>query len=78
MMDEQERYMALALELAREAAAAGEVPVGCVIVRDGQVVGRAATGGRKSAPPPPMRRWRPSPRPMRRWAPGGWTGASCM
>ena len=40
MMDERERYMALALELAREAAAAGEVPVGCVIVRDGQVVGR--------------------------------------
>ena len=29
-----------ALELAREAAAAGEVPVGCVIVREGQVVGR--------------------------------------
>ena len=40
MMDERERYMALALELAREAAEAGEVPVGCVIVRDGQVVGR--------------------------------------
>ncbi|MDD3347432.1 nucleoside deaminase [Oscillibacter sp.] len=39
-MEEQERYMAQALELAREAAAAGEVPVGCVIVRDGQVVGR--------------------------------------
>ena len=35
-----ERYMRMALELAREAAAAGEVPVGCVIVRDGQVVGR--------------------------------------
>ena len=29
-----------ALELAREAAAAGEVPVGCVIVRDGKIVGR--------------------------------------
>ena len=40
MMDERERYMKLALELAREAAAAGEVPVGCVIVRDCQVVGR--------------------------------------
>lgn len=40
MMDERERYMALALELAREAAEAGEVPVGCVIVRDGRVVGR--------------------------------------
>ena len=33
-------YMNMALELAREAAADGEVPVGCVIVRDGQVVGR--------------------------------------
>jgi len=40
MAAEQERYMALALELAREAAAAGEVPVGCVIVRDGAIVGR--------------------------------------
>ena len=38
-MMEQERYMQQALELAREAAAVGEVPVGCVIVRDGQVVG---------------------------------------
>ena len=35
-----EEYMSEALALAREAAAAGEVPVGCVIVRDGQVVGR--------------------------------------
>ncbi len=33
-------YMNMALELAREAAAEGEVPVGCVIVRDGRVVGR--------------------------------------
>ena len=32
--------MAMALALAEEAAAAGEVPVGCVIVRDGEVVGR--------------------------------------
>ena len=33
-------YMDLALELAREAFDRGEVPVGCVIVRNGQVVGR--------------------------------------
>ncbi len=33
-------FMDVALELAREAAADGEVPVGCVIVRDGQIVGR--------------------------------------
>ena len=35
-----EEYMTMALELAREAAAAGEVPVGCVIVKDGVVIGR--------------------------------------
>ena len=35
-----EDYMRQALALAREAAAAGEVPVGCVIVRDGTVIGR--------------------------------------
>ena len=35
-----EDYMRQALALAAEAAAAGEVPVGCVIVRNGQVVGR--------------------------------------
>ena len=34
------KFMDMALSLAREAAAEGEVPVGCVIVRDGQVVGR--------------------------------------
>ena len=34
------RFMDEALELARQAAAEGEVPVGCVIVRKGQIVGR--------------------------------------
>ena len=33
-------FMDQALELAKEAAAEGEVPVGCVIVRDGKIVGR--------------------------------------
>lgn len=37
---EHEVYMAQALALAREAAAHGEVPVGCVIVKDGVVIGR--------------------------------------
>ena len=37
-MDEQ--FMDEALVLAREAAADGEVPVGCVIVRRGEIVGR--------------------------------------
>ncbi|MBE6990757.1 MAG: nucleoside deaminase [Ruminococcaceae bacterium] len=39
MHEAQKVYMRRALALAREAAAAGEVPVGCVVVRDGVVVG---------------------------------------
>ena len=35
-----EDYINQALTLAREAAAHGEVPVGCVIVRDGKIIGR--------------------------------------
>ncbi len=35
-----EYYMGLAIEEARKAEALGEVPIGAVIVRDGQVVGR--------------------------------------
>ena len=44
-------YMDLALELAREAFDRGEVPVGCVIVRGDQVVGRGSNRreGDKSA-----------------------------
>lgn len=40
MTKPHEYYMSQALELAREAADAGEVPVGCVIVRDGAVISR--------------------------------------
>lgn len=40
MRIEEEKYMAEALTLAREAAACGEVPVGCVIVSEGRIVGR--------------------------------------
>ncbi len=35
-----ERWMDEALALAREAGAAGEVPVGCVVIREGEVIGR--------------------------------------
>ncbi len=35
-------FMEQALDLARAAAAGGEVPVGCVVVRDGEVIAGAA------------------------------------
>jgi tRNA(adenine34) deaminase len=37
---EDERFMGLALDEARAALAAGEVPVGAVVVLDGRVIGR--------------------------------------
>ncbi len=44
-------FMSDALELARKAAEAGEVPVGCVVVKDGVVIGRGLNGreGERSA-----------------------------
>ena len=37
----QSSFMSLALEEARAAAVRGEVPIGCVVVRDGNVIARA-------------------------------------
>ena len=42
MTSEHDMWMGLALDLAREAAAAGEVPVGAIVVKDGRVIGRGA------------------------------------
>ena len=43
--------MARALELARDAARAGEVPVGAVVVKDGAVIGEAHNAPRELADP---------------------------
>ena len=40
MTDDQQRWMEAALVEARAAGDAGDVPVGCVIVRDGQIIAR--------------------------------------
>jgi tRNA(adenine34) deaminase len=39
---QEEGFMRAALALAEEAAHAGEVPVGAVVVQDGQIIGRGA------------------------------------
>ena len=39
-MTEQEKYMKEALKQAKKAYALGEVPIGCVIVHEGKIIGR--------------------------------------
>jgi len=39
-MSTDEFYMAKALQLAEQAGAAGEVPVGAIVVKDGEIVGK--------------------------------------
>ena len=39
-MTEHHRYMKEALRLAKKAASIGEVPIGCVIVYEGKIIGR--------------------------------------
>jgi tRNA(adenine34) deaminase len=41
MLDDNDRYMRYALKEAEKAYDVGEVPVGCVIVHDGQIIGKA-------------------------------------
>lgn len=38
--EKQEEYMRLAIDQARKAEALDEVPIGCVIIHEGQVIGR--------------------------------------
>ncbi len=39
-MSDDERYMSIALEEARQAQQAGEIPIGCVIVSGGCIIGK--------------------------------------
>jgi tRNA(adenine34) deaminase len=48
---EHEKWMRCALDLAREAEAAGEVPVGCVVVTEGEIVGKARNSPIESLDP---------------------------
>lgn len=49
--DGPSRFMHLALELAQQAAAAGELPVGAVVVRDGEVIASAHNTTEATADP---------------------------
>lgn len=69
---EPREYMRQALELARQAMEEGEVPVGCVIVRDGAVVGRGRNRrGNGTYRPGSCGAGRHPPRPAAPWGDGG-------
>lgn len=76
-MTQEEQYMAQALALAEEAAATGDIPVGCVVVKDGVIIGQGRNRRERPVTPPPTPRWRPSGTPAPPWAAGGWRGAIC-
>ena len=50
-MNSDDRFMRLALELAAGAGAVGEVPVGAVVVRAGEVIGRGANARESTKDP---------------------------
>ena len=71
-------FMEEALKLAAEAAAEGEVPVGCVIVRGTRSWAGAATGVNRIRLLLPMRRLKRLAKPAAIWAAGGCGNVPCM
>ena len=69
--------MGAALDEARKAAALGEVPVGAVVARNGQIVAAAHNTRETERTPCIMPSCWPSTRPARRWAAGGCGSVSC-
>ena len=75
---EHQDYMEQALVLAREAADRGEVPVGCVIVKDGRIVGRGRNRREEKQAVYSHAEMRPWRRPTQLLARGGWRTATSM
>ena len=56
-------FMREALALAAQGAALGEVPVGAVLVQNGEIIGRGFNCPISGSDPAPMPRWLPSVTP---------------
>ena len=70
-METHHMFMEEAIREAEKAAALGEVPIGAVVVRDGQIVGRGHNL-------PPMRKLSPCGMQGATLAVGAWKTARCM
>lgn len=73
-----EELMRAALDEARIAAELGEVPVGAVVAKDGEIVARAHNLRETGKMPYTTPRCWPLMRPARHWAAGGCGNASCL
>lgn len=51
MIDEQQRFMQHAINLANQAALNGEVPVGAIVVKNGEIIGRGSNAPISSSDP---------------------------
>ena len=73
-----EKYMKDAIRQAKKAAALGEVPIGCVIVHDGQVIGRGYN--RRNTDKSTLAHAEITAISVRAksWVTGGWKTAHCM
>jgi tRNA(adenine34) deaminase len=69
--DDQRRFMAEAIAEAQEAAAHDDVPIGAVVVHDGQVIGRGHNRREADQDPTAHAEILALRRPLPRWAPGG-------
>ena len=72
-----EEYMRRAMELAAQAAKEGDVPVGCVIVKDGEIVGEGRNRREEHGDATLTRNWRPFGMPAKNLVRGGCTAALC-
>lgn len=76
MTDEQ--LMQAALEEARAAAALGEVPVGAVVAKDGEIIARAHNLRESGKMPSTTPNCLPSTQPAKPLAGGGCGNVSCL
>lgn len=74
----EEKFMKEALKLAKKAAAEGEVPVGCVVVCDGKIVGRGRNRRETKKTALGHAEIEAIHKACKNWAAGGSIGASCM
>ena len=76
-MTEHARWMALALDQARRAVEAGEVPVGALLVRDDRCLGQGHNQPISRHDPTAHAEIQPCVKPRARSAITGWSGRPC-